>query len=90
MMLWARVAVEEETADSETDRIRRSARFRTPAIEIGWWLIPSAWGCGFATEGAVAVRDEAFADLGLDRIVARDQPANVHSVRGHGEDRHAP
>lgn len=50
-------------------------------VEIGWWLIPSAWGKGLATEAASAVRDEAFARLKLDRIVGRYQPANVASGR---------
>jgi RimJ/RimL family protein N-acetyltransferase len=50
-------------------------------VEIGWWLEPAAWGRGFATEGAAAVRDEAFEQVGLARIVARFQPVNVASGR---------
>lgn len=50
-------------------------------VEIGWWLIPSAWGKGLATEAAFAVRDEAFTRLKLDRIIARYQPANIASGR---------
>lgn len=48
-------------------------------VEIGWWLAPAAWGRGIATEGAAALRDEAFAGIGLDRIIARYQPANIAS-----------
>jgi RimJ/RimL family protein N-acetyltransferase len=50
-------------------------------VEIGWWLLPEAWGRGLATEGAVAVRDEAFEQVGLDRIVGRYDPRNHASGR---------
>jgi RimJ/RimL family protein N-acetyltransferase len=49
-------------------------------FEIGWWLLPSAWGCGFASEGACAVCQEAFARVGAPSVVARLQPDNVASV----------
>jgi RimJ/RimL family protein N-acetyltransferase len=48
--------------------------------EIGWWLSPSVWGRGLAREGAVAVRDEAFARVGAPSIVARIAPANTGSL----------
>lgn len=51
------------------------------AIEIGWWLDPSAWGRGIATEAAAAIRDEAFTRLHAMRIVARLQPSNHASGR---------
>ncbi|GLY77595.1 N-acetyltransferase [Actinoallomurus iriomotensis] len=51
------------------------------ALEIGWWIDPRWWGRGFATEAALALRDEAFADLGAERIAARYQPANTGSER---------
>ena len=50
-------------------------------IEIGWWLVRSAWGQGFATEGALAIRDEGFERVGLGRIIGRFQPANAASGR---------
>jgi RimJ/RimL family protein N-acetyltransferase len=50
-------------------------------VEIGWLLKPSAWGQGFATEGARALRDEAFTRIGLDRLVARYQSENEASGR---------
>jgi RimJ/RimL family protein N-acetyltransferase len=51
------------------------------ALEIGWWVDPSAWGRGLATEAALALREEAFGELGAERIVGRYQPANVASGR---------
>jgi RimJ/RimL family protein N-acetyltransferase len=49
-------------------------------VEIGWWIVRLAWGRGYASEGAAAIRDEGFERIGLDRIVARLQPANVRSA----------
>jgi RimJ/RimL family protein N-acetyltransferase len=48
--------------------------------EIGWWFDPATWGRGYATEGARAIVDEAWA-LGAPSVVARIQPGNVASER---------
>lgn len=42
----------------------------TPATDIGWRLKKSAWGKGFATEGAKRCLAYAFNELNLDRIIA--------------------
>jgi RimJ/RimL family protein N-acetyltransferase len=49
--------------------------------EIGWWLAPSVWGRGFATEGARAIISEAFHRLNAPSVVARIQPSNSASVK---------
>ena len=49
------------------------------AYEIGWWIAPAAWRQGYASEGARAVRDEAFSRLHAPGIVARIRPANAGS-----------
>ena len=49
--------------------------------EIGWWLLPSAWGRGLASEGARAVCEECFTRVGAPSVVARLQPANVASAQ---------
>lgn len=41
-----------------------------PAVEIGWRLTQAAQGKGFATEGARAIVDFAFNQLGLSEVVA--------------------
>jgi RimJ/RimL family protein N-acetyltransferase len=51
-----------------------------PEIEIGWWLAPLAWGLGYATEAACALRDFAFTELRLDHLSIVLQPENVRSV----------
>jgi RimJ/RimL family protein N-acetyltransferase len=48
-------------------------------FEIGWWLIPHAWGQGFAAEGASAVCEEAFTRVVARNLVARIQPENIAS-----------
>ncbi len=48
--------------------------------EIGWWLNPRVWGLGLAREGAGAVRDDAFVEVGAPSLVARISPANLGSL----------
>ncbi len=48
--------------------------------EIGWWLSPDRWGHGYATEGALAVADDAFAALGVPHLTARIRPENAASI----------
>jgi [ribosomal protein S5]-alanine N-acetyltransferase len=50
-------------------------------VELGYRLARRAWGRGYATEAATAVRDYAFATLGLTRLVALIDPANTASLR---------
>ena len=45
------------------------------------WLLPEAWGRGFATEGAAALLDYGFDDLGLDRVIGVTHPGNKASQR---------
>ena len=51
-----------------------------PEIEIGWWLAPFAWGLGYATEAASALRDFAFGELRLDHLSIVLHAENVRSV----------
>jgi 3-dehydroquinate dehydratase / shikimate dehydrogenase len=53
----------------------------TPAIEVGWRLDKSAWGHGYAPEGARAALDFAFDRVGLDEVVSMTIPANLPSQR---------
>ena len=41
-----------------------------PATDIGWRLKQSAWGNGYATEGAKRCLEFAFEDLGLESVFA--------------------
>ncbi len=51
-----------------------------PDIEIGWWLAPFAWGQGYATEAAIALRDFAFDELCLDHVSIVLHGENARSV----------
>lgn len=50
-------------------------------VELGYRLARSAWGSGYATEAARAVRDYAFDTLCLRRLIALIDPGNLTSVR---------
>lgn len=51
----------------------------TPAVEIAWRLARSAWGHGYAVEGAREACRFAFDELGLGEIVSFTVPHNVRS-----------
>jgi [ribosomal protein S5]-alanine N-acetyltransferase len=50
-------------------------------LEIGYRLDRSYWGQGIATEAARAVRDHAFAELKLARVISLIHPDNIASRR---------
>jgi RimJ/RimL family protein N-acetyltransferase len=50
-------------------------------IEIGYRLNPDYWNRGLITEAARAVRDHAFADLKLPRVISLIHPENIPSRR---------
>jgi RimJ/RimL family protein N-acetyltransferase len=52
-----------------------------PALEVGWRLARPYWGRGLAHEGAQAAIDFAFAQLGLDEVVAYTARRNLRSRR---------
>lgn len=53
----------------------------TPAREVGWRFAPEHWGKGYATEGARAALEFAFAHLGWSEVVAFTAASNVRSQR---------
>ena len=53
----------------------------TPCVEIGWRLAAEVWGRGLATEGARAVVEYAFTDLGLEELVSFTTVGNMRSRR---------
>lgn len=57
------------------------------AAELGYWLSPSHWGRGYATEAGRAVLDIARHALGLRSVIARhhvDNPASGRVLRKLG------
>jgi RimJ/RimL family protein N-acetyltransferase len=49
--------------------------------ELGWRLASSSWGSGYATEAALAARDDAFTRLGLTELISIIHPDNARSRR---------
>ena len=50
-----------------------------PETELGWFVYDGHEGQGYATEGATALRDWAFAHLPIDTLVSYTDPANTAS-----------
>ena len=53
----------------------------TDEIEIAYRLDPDYWSRGLATEAATAVRDHAFRNLKLTRVISLIHPDNLPSRR---------
>jgi RimJ/RimL family protein N-acetyltransferase len=49
--------------------------------ELGYRLRVSGWGRGYATEGALALIDKGFGELGLRRVYAQTMAVNTASRR---------
>ncbi len=49
--------------------------------ELGWALAREHWGSGYATEAVLAVRDWAFGELDVRRLVSVIAPDNTRSQR---------
>jgi len=52
-----------------------------PATDVGWRLKPSAWGRGYATEGARRCLRFAFEQLGLERVISTCTLSNTKSEK---------
>jgi RimJ/RimL family protein N-acetyltransferase len=52
-----------------------------PGTEVGWGLLKSAWGRGYASEGASAAMDYAVDILGWQEIIHCIEAENVPSIR---------
>lgn len=74
--LWA---VEERSSGSFVGRIGFINPEGWPGFELGWALTRSAWGRGYATEGASRCLQHAFSDLGRDHVISLIHPANHRS-----------
>src|ERR671934_202005 len=49
--------------------------------ELGWALMRTHWGCGYATEAAAAIRDWAHESRSIDLLVSLISSDNVRSQR---------
>lgn len=53
----------------------------TPNTDLGWRLKKSAWGKGYATEGAKRCIEYAFNELGLEKLIATCTENNIKSEK---------
>jgi ribosomal-protein-alanine N-acetyltransferase len=53
----------------------------TNETEIGYRLLPDFWGMGLGTEGAKALVDHGFQQIGSDKVVAVTHPENLASQK---------
>jgi RimJ/RimL family protein N-acetyltransferase len=51
-----------------------------PGTEVGWGLLRSAWGKGYATEGAARAMGWAFDTLGWEEVIHCIAPDNAGSI----------
>jgi RimJ/RimL family protein N-acetyltransferase len=79
--IWALETLGEETFLGLTglSTVPFDARF-TPAVEVGWRLLPSAWGHGYATEAATAALAYGFNEAKLKEIVSFASATNKRSI----------
>lgn len=79
---WA--VEEKETCDFLGFVALQRVPFECPVkgqIEIGWRLKGSAWGKGFASEGAKKLLEYGFSHLGFDEIVSITAKVNERSQK---------
>lgn len=50
-------------------------------VELGYRLGRTAWGRGYATEGALALVRKGFTELGVERVTAHTMTVNTRSRR---------
>jgi RimJ/RimL family protein N-acetyltransferase len=50
-----------------------------PGPEVGWAIVRDCWGKGYATEGAIAATNWAFAHLGWTEVIHSIAPDNTAS-----------
>ena len=74
-------AVEERSTGDFIGRIGCLEPLGWPAFEIGYTLARSAWGKGYAQEGAAASLRYARETLGRSEIISIIRPANAGSIR---------
>lgn len=75
------LAVEEKATGALVGRIGLLNPEGWPGIELAWGIARGRWGEGLAPEGAAAVRDWAFAERRLPRLISLIHPDNAGSIR---------
>lgn len=78
--LWAMAFKDNDEAIGDCGLVRHAVD-GAMETDIGWHVLRVHWGQGYATEAAAACRDYAFAQVGVERLVAQIHPENYASRR---------
>ena len=78
--LWALVEKESGTVIGHCGLLDKEVE-GAPEIELVYVLATAAWGRGYATEIAAALKEYAFQTLGLKRLISLIEPGNRRSER---------
>ena len=76
--LWA---VEEKATQTFIGRIGLFYPEGWPGLEVGWMLVRTSWGRGYALEGAKAAMNIAFNHLKAEKIISLIHPKNEKSIK---------
>jgi RimJ/RimL family protein N-acetyltransferase len=73
-------SVIEKTSGAWIGRVGPLNPLGWPGPEVGWGLLRSYWGRGYAREAATAAMNFAFDELGWDRVIHTIDPSNTKSA----------
>lgn len=73
-------AIERETGEW-VGRVGPIEPLGWPGTEVGWGIVRSRWGRGYATEGATAAMDYAVDRLGWTEVIHCIEDENTASIR---------
>ena len=76
---WA--AIEKTTQEFMGWFYFRSAPNESNATALGYFLQPSVWNQGYATEGARSLIQKGFTELGVERVLSNASVDNKASIR---------
>ena len=74
-------AVVDKQTNEKIGRAEITRNYPERSVMIGWILLKSAWGRGYATQIAKALIEHCFCKLNVHRVYARCHPDNIGSWR---------
>ena len=74
-------AVEEKSTGKVVGRIGFMNPPGWPGFELGWTLVRSSWGKGYATEGARRALAYAFTEMNREHVISCIAPDNINSIK---------
>ena len=78
--LWATILKEDESYIGRCGLINQTIEGRDD-VEMGYLIKRELWNRGLTTEAAMAIRDHAFNELNISRLISIIHPLNIASQR---------